>query len=146
MSTITPYITVHDAAKALAFYKEAFGAEEVMRLAEPSGRIGHAEIKIGDALVMISDEYPDYDAISPVTLNGTSVGLHLMVPNVDAFVERAVKAGGTLKRAVADQFYGQRTGTILDPFGHKWMIATEIEALTNEEIERRAATVMGGQS
>jgi PhnB protein len=146
VNTITPYITVNDAAKALDFYKEAFGAEEVMRLAEPNGRIGHAEIKIGDAVVMLSDEYPDYDAISPATLKGTSVSLHLLVPDVDAFVDRAVKAGATLKRAVADQFYGQRTGTILDPFGHKWMIATEIEALTPEEIERRAATAMGGQS
>jgi PhnB protein len=144
MTTLTPYISVKDAAKALEYYKQAFGAEETMRLAEPGGKIGHAEFTIGGAMVMISDEYPDYGAMSPETLSGTTCALHLVVPNVDEMVDRAVKAGARLERPVADQFYGHRSGTIRDPFGHRWMISTEVEKLTNEEIERRAAQTMGG--
>jgi PhnB protein len=138
VTAVTPYLAVRDAAAALDFYKRAFGAEEKMRIAGPDGKIGHAEIKIGDAVVMLADEFPDIGFLSPHTLNGTTLSLHLLVPNVDEVVNRAVTAGAKLERPVQHQFYGERTGTILDPFGHRWSIGTVVEQLTNDEIERRA--------
>ena len=122
--TITPYLTYRDAAAAIDFYKRAFGATELMRLAEPSGKIGHAELKIGEGMFMIADEYPDYGAISAETLGGSPIKLHLYVADVDQFAERAVAEGATLARPVADQFYGDRTGQLRDPFGYSWVIAT----------------------
>ena len=122
--TITPYLSYRDAAAAIDFYKRAFGATELMRLAEPTGRIGHAELKIGDALFMIADEYPDYGAISAETLGGSPIKLHLYVADVDQFAERALAEGASLVRPIADQFYGDRSGQLKDPFGYTWVVAT----------------------
>src|SRR5688572_4400836 len=124
LQTITPYLSYRDAAAAIDFYKRAFGATELMRLAEPSGRIGHAELKIGNALFMIADEYPDYGAISAETLGGSPIKLHLYVADVDQFAERALAEGASLVRPIADQFYGDRTGQLKDPFGYTWVVAT----------------------
>ena len=137
MSNAIPYLCCRDAARALEFYATAFGAVETMRLAEPGGRIGHAQITIGDALVMLSDEYPEMDIRSPQALGGSPVMIHLYVPDVDAVAARAVGAGATLERPVADQFYGDRSGQPRDPFGHRWSVATRKEALSAEEITRR---------
>jgi PhnB protein len=137
-TTLTPYLCVKDGARALAFYKEAFGAAETLRIDEPSGKLGHAELNIGGALLSLASEYPEYNALSPETIGGTPIKLHLTVPDVDAAVDRAVRAGATLVRPVENQFYGHRRGEILDPFGHRWLISTEIEHLTNEEIVARA--------
>ncbi len=121
---IIPYLCYRDAAAAIEFYKRAFGATELMRLAEPSGKIGHAELQIGSAVFMLSDEYPDYDAISAETRGGSPIKLHLYVPNVDQFAEQAVAEGATLNRPIEDQFYGDRTGQLKDPFGYTWIVAT----------------------
>src|SRR6266478_4395728 len=122
----------------LAFYKRALGAEEVMRMDAPGGRIGHAEIKIGDSRLMLADEHPEIQALSPKTIGGSPVSMHLYVDNVDVAIERAVAAGAKLIRPVADQFYGDRVGGIEDPFGYRWFIATHKEDLTMDEIRRRA--------
>ena len=137
MSALTPYICCRDAAQAIDFYVRALGAVETMRLAEPDGRIAHAELRLGDAAVFLSDEHPDYGAVSPAALGGTPVMLHLYVDDVDAMLARAAAAGATVERAAQDQFYGDRSGTFLDPFGHRWMIATRTEALSEAEVERR---------
>ena len=121
---IVTYLTYRDAAAAIDFYKRAFGATELMRLAEPTGKIGHAELKIGEALFMIADEYPDYGAISAETLGGSPIKLHLYVSDVDQFAQRAVAEGASLARPVEDQFYGDRTGQLKDPFGYTWVVAT----------------------
>jgi PhnB protein len=133
----TPYLCVKGAGDAIAFYVKAFGAVETMRLAEPGGRIGHAEIKIGDAPIMISDEYPEEKVLSPATLGGTPVSIHLYVADVDSFVARAAAAGGKILRAPADQFYGDRSATVLDPFGHHWFFASRKEEVSAEEMQRR---------
>jgi PhnB protein len=132
-----PYITVDDAAAAIEFYKAAFGATELMRLAEPSGKIGHAEVRIGSTVFMLADEYPDYKAFGPKTLGGSPVKMHLYVENADQFVDRAVQAGATILRPVADQFYGDRAGQIVDPFGFTWIVAMHKEDVSAEEMERR---------
>lgn len=137
------YITVKDGAAAIDFYKRAFGAEEVVRMTDPSGRVSHADLKIGDALLMLSDEWPEYDALSPKTLGGSPVMLHLYVEDADAAVARAVEAGATLKEPVADQFYGDRGGRVIDPFGHKWWIASRVEEVSEEEQMRRARELYG---
>ena len=146
MANAIPYLCCKDAARALDFYAAAFGATETMRLAEPSGRIGHAELTIGDALVMLSDEYPEMDIRSPQTLGGSPVMIHLYVPDVDAFVARAAAAGAIIERAVADQFYGDRSGQLRDPFGHRWSVATRKEELSAEEITRRYQTLMAQEA
>ena len=138
----TPYLCCKDAAGAIEFYKKAFGATEVMRLAEPSGRIGHAEVKIGEAVIMLSDEHAEIGVRSPQSLGGTPVAIHLYVEDVDALARRAVAAGAQLTRPVADQFYGDRTGTLEDPFGHRWFIATHKEDVSSEEMGRRYAAMM----
>jgi PhnB protein len=140
--TVTPYLTVRNAAAALDFYTRAFGADEQFRMADPSGKIGHAEISIGDSKLMLSDEYPEMDALSPESIGGTPVTIHLYVENVDALVERAVGAGARIERPVADQFYGDRAGMLVDPFGFKWWIATHVEDVAPDELERRAARSM----
>jgi PhnB protein len=145
-SSVTPYICVHDAAAAIEFYKKAFGAVEVMRIPAPEGRIGHAEFKVGEALIMISDEHPELGVVSPRTLNGTTCTLHLAVPAVDDVLARATESGAKLERPAKDEFYGMRTGTILDPFGHRWHIGSYIEQLTAEEIEKRAAALYGANA
>jgi len=136
---LAPYLCAADAARAIAFYKEAFGATEVMRLADPGGKIGHAEIRIGNALLMLADEHPESGHRSPHTLGGSPVTLHLYVQDVDAVTKRAVAAGATVVRPVADQFYGDRSGQIEDPFGHRWILSTHKEDVTPAEIERRYA-------
>jgi PhnB protein len=137
--TVTPYLILTGAGDAIAFYKKALGAEEVLRLADPGGKVHHAEISIGDSRVMLADEHPEIQALSPKTVGGSPVSIHLYVEDVDAAVERAVAAGAKLVRPVADQFYGDRVGGIEDPFGYRWFIATHKEDLTMEEIRRRAA-------
>jgi PhnB protein len=141
-----PYLCCQDAARAIDFYKQAFGATEVMRLAEPSGRIGHAEIKIGEAVIMLADEYPEMGVRSPLSLGGTPVAIHLYVSDVDALAERAVAAGATVLRPVADQFYGDRSGTISDPFGHRWFLATHTEDVSPQEMRQRYDALMQQRS
>lgn len=137
--TVTPYLICRGAAAALEFYKAAFGATEVSRF-EHEGKIAHAEVRIGDSLVCVADEYPEMEIKSPQTVGGTPVQLLVYVADVDAVVERAVAAGAKITRPVADQFYGDRNGGVEDPFGHSWFIATHKEELSPEEIARRAAT------
>src|SRR5215213_11831300 len=131
---LSPYITMKDAAAALDFYREAFGAEEQFRLTAPEGRIGHAEIRVGGSNLMLSDEWPDFGALSPATIGGSPVKLHLYVADADLVVAGAVTKGATLLRPVADQFYGDRSGMIADPFGHTWFIATQKEVVAPAEM------------
>lgn len=140
--SVTPYLIVKGGAQALEFYARAFGAIERLRI-DAGGKIGHAEITIGDSCVMLADEHPEVEALSPTTVGGTPVSLHLYVEDVDAVVGRAVAAGATLTRPVADQFYGDRVGGITDPFGHRWSIVTHKEDLSGEELQRRAAAQRG---
>lgn len=140
--TVTPYLCVKDAARAIEFYKKAFGATEVMRLAEPSGRIGHAELRIGDSPVMLADEFPEMGFLSPESLGGSPVRINLFVEDVDALTSQAIAAGAKVQQSVADQFYGERSGTIMDPFGHIWLISTRIEDLSPEEMQRRYDDLM----
>jgi PhnB protein len=137
--SVTPYLILNGAGDAIAFYEKALGAEEIMRLADPAGTVHHAEIRIGDSRIMLVDEHPEIQALSPKTVGGSPVSIHLYVEDVDAAVERAVAVGAKLVRPVADQFYGDRVGGIEDPFGYRWFIATHKEELTIEEIRRRAA-------
>lgn len=143
--TATPYLVIKDAAKAIEFYKEAFGATELTRLATPDGNVMHAEIKIGDSAIMLSDECPDYNALGPLTLGGTTVSIVLYVEDVDTVVNRTVASGATLVMPVADQFWGDRMGTVVDPFGHKWSVATHIEDVSPEEISARAKALFGNK-
>ena len=142
-STATPYLIVKDAARAIEFYKQAFAATELMRFADPSGKIGHAEIKIGNSPIMLADEHPDMGYRSPLSLGGTPVSILLYVPDVDALFARAVAAGATVKRPVKDQFYGDRSGTVEDPFGHVWILTTHVEDVSPEEMRRRMASFQG---
>jgi len=135
---VTPYLSIRGAAAALEFYKKAFGAKEIMRMPGPKGDIGHAEIKIGDSRIMLADEYPEMQFLSPASRGGTTVTIHLYVTDVDAMVARAVAAGAKLTRPVADQFYGDRTGSLEDPFGHVWHVATHKEDLSMAELRKRA--------
>ena len=137
--TATPYLTVRGAAKAIDFYKKAFGAQELMRMPGPEGRIGHAEIRIGDSIIMLTDEAPDASSSrAPESLGGTTSSVFLYVDNVDALVARAVEAGATVAVPLQDMFWGDRFGQLRDPFGHSWGVATHKEDLTPEEIARRA--------
>ena len=142
LPSVIPYLMVNGADAAIAFYKKAFGATEVMRLTEPSGKIAHAQVKIGDAPVMLAEETKEWGNRSPQTLGGTPVIIDLCVDDVDAVVERAVAAGAKLVFPVADQFYGYRSGRISDPFGHVWIVSTQKENLTNEEMQRRFEAMM----
>jgi PhnB protein len=141
-STVTPYLIIKDAARALDYYKQALGAVEVFRMQVPGGRVMHAEIQVGDSRIMMADEFPEMCAQSPQTYGGTPVSLCLYVENADALFDQAVAAGATVRRAVQDQFYGDRSGTLVDPFGHVWTIATHKEDLTPEEIGNRAKAFM----
>ena len=141
--SITPYLYIRDAARALEFYKEVFGATEVLRMDAPGGKIGHAEIKIGDSHVMLADEFPEMNARGPQTYGGSSVGLLLYVEDVDALAERAVAAGAKLLEPLEDKFYGDRMGKLEDPFGHIWAIATHTEDVSPEELQKRAAAMHG---
>ena len=137
-NSVSPYLIVDGAARALEFYARAFGAVELMRHGAPGGKIGHAEIRIGDTVVMLADEHPDHDAYAPKKFGGSPVMLHLYVEDVDAVVQRAVAAGAKLTRPVADQFYGDRNGGVEDPFGHSWHVSTHIEDVPPDELDRRA--------
>jgi PhnB protein len=135
---LIPYITVQDAAKAIEFYRSAFGARETgARFTEPGGKVGHAEISFGDYQLMLSDEYPDYGAISPVTLGGSPLLLHLYVDDVDATVAQAESLGAVVLRPAADQPYGDRAATIRDPFGHRWMVSTSLEVVDRSTLQER---------
>jgi len=140
--TVTPYLIIQGAAKALDFYKKALGAKELFRMASPDGRIGHAEILVGDSHIMLADEHIERGAKSAKTLGGTPIGICLYVQDVDAWFDRAVTAGATVMYPVKDQFYGDRSGTIVDPFGLMWTIATHKEDVPPDELGRRAAAAM----
>jgi len=140
--TATPYLIVKDAARALEFYKKAFNARELYRLDMPGGKVGHAEFEIGNSRLMLADEFPEMGARGPETLGGTPVSLLLYVEDVDAFFKQALAAGGQEERPVKDQFYGDRAGTLRDPFGHRWTIATSKEEVPPEEMQRRMAEAM----
>ena len=135
--SVTPYLCVKGGAQAIEFYKKAFGATEVMRMSAPDGKIGHSELQIGDSRVMLADEFPEMGFLSPQSLGGAPVMMHLYVEDSDAVVARAADAGARVTKPVADQFYGDRGGQVEDPFGHKWYVATHKEDLTMEEIDKR---------
>lgn len=136
--SVTPYLVVDNAAKALEFYQKALNAKEILRLPAAGGqKIGHAEIKIGDSQIMLSDEYPEMDVRSPKALGGTPASFMIYVEDVDKAFEQAVKAGGTPLQPVENQFWGDRTGTFVDPFGHKWMLGTHVEDVSPEELQKR---------
>ena len=145
-SSITPYLYVRNTAEAIAFYAKAFGATELMRLPMPDGSTGHAEMKVGNAIVMMADENPAWGNKSPQTLSGTSVGICFYTENVDAVFATAVAAGAAVLRPVADQFYGDRSGTVVDPYGHQWTIATHTEDLMPVEIQMRMDACMKSQA
>ena len=145
--TVTAYLSVRGAAEAIAFYKKAFGASELTRMDMPGGKVGHAELQIGDSRIMLADEFPDMpDAVakSPRTLGGTTVGFNIYLENVDARFKQAVDAGATVKRPVQNQFYGDRSGTVEDPFGHVWTLATHVEDVPAEELKKRMAAMPKG--
>jgi len=139
--SLTPYLIVAGAARAIEFYKSVFGATERMRLGGPDGKIGHAELAIGDSVIMLADEHPEMGARGPRSIGGSPVGIHVYLPDVDAAAARAVAGGAKLTRPVENQFYGDRLGTLEDPFGHIWHISTHIENVSPEEIGRRAAAL-----
>ena len=141
-TTVTPYLCIKGAASAIEFYKKAFGATEELRLMDPSGRVGHAEIRIGEGRIMLADEFPEYDNLGPQSRGGSSGGLALQVDDVDAAAEQAVAAGAEVLSPVADQFYGDRSGKLEDPFGHIWHLSTRIEELSQEEMQRRYDALM----
>ena len=136
--SVTPYLIVNGASRAIDFYKQAFGATELLRMEGPGGSIGHAEVKIGDSPVMLADEHPEMGYRSPRTLGGAGVSLMIYVENVDEVFPRAIAAGGKELRPVQNQFYGDRSGTLEDPFGHVWTISTHVEDLSNDEVLRRS--------
>ena len=140
--SVTPYLSIRDAGQALDYYKKAFGAKEVLRMQGPDGKVGHAEIKIGDSLIMMADEFPNMGFLGPQARGGTTVQLMIYVRDCDGTVNKAVAAGGTLKRPVQDQFYGDRSGTVEDPFGHVWTIATHVEDVPPAEMRRRSEEAM----
>jgi len=141
--SVTPYLIISGAAKAIEFYKTVFAADEIVRIDMGGGTIGHAELRIGDSIIMLADEFPHMEARSPKSFGGTPVGIHLYVENCDATIQRAVAAGATISRPIQDQFYGDRSATLYDPFGHQWTISTHTEDLTPEEIKSRAAKLCG---
>jgi len=144
--TVTPYLAVDDAAEAIEYYKKAFGAKERVRMEAPGGKVGHAELEIGDSLVMLSDSFPQSSTRSPKELGGTSASVFMYVEDVDAVVKQAVDAGATVTMEVADQFWGDRFGSVQDPFGHLWSISTHVEDVPPEEMAERAKAAMAAMS
>jgi PhnB protein len=140
-----PYLIVKDAARALEFYQKAFGATEIMRIAAPGGAVGHAEIKIGQALIMLADEFPETNCKSPQSFGGSPVSIMVYVQDVDAFVKRAVAAGAKVITPVENKFYGDRSGSLEDPFGHHWHFATHVEDVPADELAERAEAFMKQQ-
>ena len=141
---LSPYLSVDGASDAIAFYTEVFGGTERMRMEAPGGRVGHAEVEIGDSVLMLSDEWPEAGVRAPGAYGGTPVMMSLYVEDVDGTVQRALDRGATILRPVEDQFYGDRSGQFTDPWGHRWSVATHVEDVPPEEMERRAAAAMGG--
>ena len=141
--TVTPYLIINGAASAIEFYKKAFGAKELFRMGGPDGKIGHAEIKIGNSPIMLADENPAMGYRGPHALGGTPVGILLYVDDVDKMAAQAIAAGAKVERPVTDQFYGDRSGTFADPFGHRWTIATHKEDVSSEEMKKRMAALHG---
>ena len=139
---VTPYLAINGAVRALDFYKRAFGAKELMRVEAPGGKVGQAEIQIGDSRIMLADEFPEMGFKGPDTLGGSPVMIHLYVEDVDATASQAIAAGAKEVKAVQDQFYGDRSGTFSDPFGHVWTVATHKEDLSSEEMQKRASEAM----
>jgi PhnB protein len=144
--TVTPYLAVDDAAEAIEYYKKAFGAKERGRMEAPGGKIGHAELEIGDSVVMLSDALPQFSTRPPKELGGTSVSVFMYVEDVDAVAKQAVEAGATVTMEIADQFWGDRFGSVQDPFGHLWSIATRVEDVPPEEMAERAKAAMAAMS
>lgn len=142
--SVTPYLIIKGAAAAIDYYKKVFGATELFRIQAPEGKIGHAEIKIGNSPIMLADEHPEMGFVSPQTLGGSPVGLMIYVDDVDTMFTQAISAGGQQLKALENQFYGDRSGTLKDPFGHTWTVATHIEDVPPEEMEKRAASAHGG--
>lgn len=142
--SITPYLIIRGASDAIEYYKKSFGATELFRFPAPGGKVGHAEIKIGDSPIMLADEFPEMGYKSPQSIGGSAVSLMIYVDDVDTVFDRAVEAGGVVQQAIQDKFYGDRTGTLVDPFGHVWHVATHKEDLSMEEMERRAKGAHGG--
>jgi PhnB protein len=140
--TLTPFLTVRDAVRAIEFYKQAFGAQERGVMKGPDGKVMHAELKIGDSVIMLADEFPDYGVVSPQTSGGAGMGLHIYVDSVDAAFDRAVKAGAQVEMPVTDQFWGDRYGKLKDPFGHQWSIATHTKDMSAEEMKRNMDEAM----
>ena len=145
-TSATPYLAVDDAAEAIEFYKKAFGANERVRMDAPGGKIGHAELEIGESLVMLSDALPQFSTRPPKELGGTSVSVFMYVEDVDAVVKQAVDAGATVTMEIADQFWGDRFGSVQDPFGHLWSLATHVEDVPPEEVAERAKAAMAAVS
>jgi PhnB protein len=141
--SLTPYLSIKGAADAIEYYKKAFGAVELFRMPTPDGRIAHAEMKIGDSPFMLADEFPEMGFLSPKTIGNSPVGLMIYVDDVDKIYPQAIAAGGTEKKPLQDQFYGDRSGTLEDPFGHVWTVATHKEDVSPEEMDRRAAAAHG---
>src|ERR1700686_4800421 len=139
--SITPYLFVKGAVAAIDFYKNVFGATEIVRMVGPNGKIMHAELRIGDSIVMLADENPPTGVMSPQTVGGYSVGLHVYVENVDAVIQKAVENGAKLLHPIKNQFYGDRSGSLLDPFGHMWSVATHVEGVSPEEMKKRMAAM-----
>ena len=142
--TLRAHATVPDAKAALTCYVKAFGAVELFRLVEPAGRVGHAEIKIGDSVLMLNDEYPDFGAKSPASVGGSPVAFHIQVPDADKAVERAVAAGATVVRPVQDEFYGDRMGMVACPFGYRWSLAAPKEQVSPAEMQKRWSKMLSG--
>ena len=140
--SLTPYLIIRGAADALAYYAKAFGATELFRMPGPEGKIMHAEMQIGNSRFMLADEFPQMNALSPAHFGGTPVSLMIYIEDVDTVFARAIEAGGMEVRPVVDQFYGDRSGTLVDPFGHQWTISTHVEDVPPEEMEKRAAEAM----
>ena len=134
--TITPFMTVRDAARAIEFYKQAFGAKEKGVMKGPDGKVMHAELVIGDSIIMLADEFPEFGSLSPQSIGGSGTGLHIYIEDVDSAFDRAVKAGATVEMPVADMFWGDRYGKLHDPFGHKWSIGTHKADLSMEEMKK----------
>ena len=139
--TVTPYLVIKGAAAAIDFYKKAFGAVEKFRMPGPDGQVGHAELQFGTSAIMLADECPERGALSPKTIGGSPISIYLYMENVDAVVDRAVSAGGTLKQPVTNMFYGDRSGGVEDPFGFTWYVATHVEDVSPEEMQKRMAAM-----
>lgn len=145
-NSITPYLIINNATKAIDFYKKVFGAKEVKRMDHAAGKISHAELKIGDTKIMLADEYPEMDARSPRAYGGSPVSIHLYIKNVDGVIDKAISAGAKLTRPVENMFYGDRCGALEDPYGHKWYVSTHIEDVSVAKMKKRAMALFGKKS